>query len=275
MFPNNSKANELFVIQIVCLSSCWILALMRFWVKLRTQTRAEDVLIAFALHGITQGGIGKSILEISPTEVITAFKVWYACELIYGPLAAVIRTSIAFLILRVCRDHWVRVTLFACLGIIYTFTVVYFFINLLQCFPPSYYWTQFSDPTALGYCAKPHLVPNVAIAHSLLMAFTDWVIGILLPIIPVRQRGSRNDHTDPLHPSCGAYNRFSIQNCSRSKISYGIRSRQNGDAVGSYQEGSTATVVTRGDTPPAPVSSGIIIMRAFEVRRDSRRAVDV
>ncbi|KJZ68723.1 hypothetical protein HIM_11889 [Hirsutella minnesotensis 3608] len=183
MFPNNSKANELFVIQIVCLSSCWILALMRFWVKLRTQTRAEDVLIAFALHGITQGGIGKSILEISPTEVITAFKVWYACELIYGPLAAVIRTSIAFLILRVCRDHWVRVTLFACLGIIYTFTVVYFFINLLQCFPPSYYWTQFSDPTALGYCAKPHLVPNVAIAHSLLMAFTDWVIGILLPII--------------------------------------------------------------------------------------------
>lgn len=52
MFLANSKANELFIIQTVCLSLCWILVLLRFWVKFYSKTRTEDILMFIAVVGM-------------------------------------------------------------------------------------------------------------------------------------------------------------------------------------------------------------------------------
>lgn len=137
----------------------------------------------FALYGILAGGIGKHASEMPPDQVSAAFLAWYVCELIYGPLSALIRTSIAVLILHFKpskRQKWI---LHTCLGVMYIFTIIYFFFNLLQCSPPWYFWKKFEDPSMSGSCPHPHLLPTAAIAHSLIAAFSDFTISILSAFI--------------------------------------------------------------------------------------------
>ena len=133
----------------------------------------------FALHGILEGGIGKHASEMGVHEASVAFRAWFICELIYGPLSTLIRTSIAVLILRFSPSKAQKWTLYACLAIVCIFTIVYFFFNLLQCSPPSYFWKQFEDVNISGSCDDPHLLPNAAIAHSLIAALSDLTISIL------------------------------------------------------------------------------------------------
>lgn len=134
---------------------------------------------AFALHGIWKGGIGKHASDMRLDETSVAFRAWFICELIYGPLSALVRTSIAVLILRFNPSKLEARVLYSCLAVVYIFIIVYFFINLLQCSPPSYFWKQFEDFTMSGSCRNPHLLPNAAIAHSLIAAFSDFTISIL------------------------------------------------------------------------------------------------
>ncbi|KID59155.1 hypothetical protein MAN_10878, partial [Metarhizium hybridum] len=133
----------------------------------------------FALQGIIDGGIGKHASEMGAHEASVAFRAWFICELIYGPLSALVRTSIAVLILRFSPSKTQRWILYACLGTVYTFTIVYFFINLLQCSPPSYFWMQFENFNMEGSCGNPHLLPNAAIAHSVIAAVSDLTISVL------------------------------------------------------------------------------------------------
>lgn len=137
------------------------------------------VMAGFALNGILNGAIGKHAPDIPLDEAAIAFRAWFAGEMIYGPLSATIRTSIALLLLRFNPTPARKIILYTCLAVVYTFTVIYFFINLLQCSPPSYFWKQFSDLGMQGSCDHPHLLPNAAIAHSIIAAVSDLMISIL------------------------------------------------------------------------------------------------
>ena len=136
------------------------------------------VLAGVDLPGIVLGGIGKHAKDITVAEAAVAFRAWFICELLYAPLSAAIRTSIALVLLRLNPPRQLRYALYGCLAIMYVFTVIYFVLNLLQCSPPSYFWRQFIDLDLPGSCSHPHYVPSAAIAHSALSAASDWFIAV-------------------------------------------------------------------------------------------------
>ncbi|EXU95699.1 hypothetical protein X797_011214 [Metarhizium robertsii] len=193
------QKKKLFIVQVVCLVILWVFVVpLRIWSRILTKRGrswkelpwVEDALMlqalllytlmaGFALQGIIDGGIGKHASEMGAHEAYVAFRAWFICELIYGPLSALVRTSIAVLILRFSPSKTQKWILYACLGIVYTFTIVYFFINLLQCSPPSYFWMQFENFNMEGSCGNPHLLPNAAIAHSVIAAVSDLTISVL------------------------------------------------------------------------------------------------
>ncbi|KAF5121046.1 hypothetical protein E5D57_013382 [Metarhizium anisopliae] len=195
------QGKKLLGVQVVCLAIVWLLITpLRVLSRVLTKKRSnrtwkqmpwmEDasmfvalllytLMAGFALEGIIDGGIGKHTSDIPLEEASIAFRAWFICELIYGPLSAVVRTSIALLLLRLNPSRIQKRILYVCMAIVYAFTVVYFLINLLQCSPPSYFWEQFRNFDMAGRCDNPHLLPNAAIAHSVIAAASDLVISIL------------------------------------------------------------------------------------------------
>ena len=131
------------------------------------------------MHGIVAGGIGKHADAATLIEDAIAFRAWYICELLYGPISAAVRLSIALLLLKLRPSRTQKMMLQCCLVVVCTLTVVYFFLNLLQCSPPSYFWKQFEDPRTIGSCSSPHMVPIAAMVHSVIAALSDWFIASL------------------------------------------------------------------------------------------------
>ncbi|KAK8144722.1 hypothetical protein G3M48_005414 [Beauveria asiatica] len=195
MFSVSGKGQALFIVQLVCLHIVWTVTALRVLARLRRQTGTaiylrEDafmdaavllytILAVVALHAVAGGGIGKHVDSISVAEATVAFRAWFICELLYGPLSAVVRTSILLFLLRLRPSQLDRIVLYACLATIYLFTTVYFFLNLLQCSPPSFFWRQFAEADLQGSCAHPHMVPKAAIAHSAVSAPSDWVTALM------------------------------------------------------------------------------------------------
>ena len=90
------------------------------------------VLAGIDLPGIVLGGIGKHADAITLPEAAIAFRAWFVCELLYAPLSAMIRTSIALVLLRLNPSRRLRYAIYGCLSVMYLFTVVYFVLNLLH-----------------------------------------------------------------------------------------------------------------------------------------------
>lgn len=183
----------------------------------------------YALDGIVNGGIGKHAADIPLREAAVAFQAWFISEMIYGPLSAMIRTSIALLLLRLSPSKVQRWILYTCLAIVYIFTVVYFFINLLQCSPPSYFWKQFQDFDMKGSCDNPNLLPNAAIAHSVIAAASDLVIAILSAWAIKQNFMSSRTRTMPSQDSCQSTFEDELQHEKRMKKTVTIMAqlRQN------------------------------------------------
>jgi len=192
MASYSDDGKRLLVVQVTFLALAWAATLMRLGVKVCiTQIHTLDDYIMYSalalysgqgaavLYGTVAGGLGKTVSEMNLTEIMIAFKAWYICELIYGPLAAVIRTSIGLFLLRICSKPLHKRILYVCLGTVYIFTMIYLLINVFQCSPPSYYWEQFSPSSHKGVCPNASLVPKAAIAHSVIAAVSDWTLGIL------------------------------------------------------------------------------------------------
>lgn len=116
---------------------------------------------------------------ITLDELRISFRSWLICELIYGPLGALIRTSVALLLFRLQLSNWEKRMLCACLGIVYAYTIIYFSITLLQCSPPQYFWKQFDGSGMSGSCHDPHRLPIAAYCHSAIAALSDWFITTL------------------------------------------------------------------------------------------------
>ncbi|KAJ4161637.1 uncharacterized protein LMH87_007664 [Akanthomyces muscarius] len=136
-------------------------------------------LAVVALNGVAAGGIGKHVDDITVTEATIAFRAWFICELLYGPLSAAVRTSILLVLLRLKPSRLDKMVLYTCLAVMYLFTTVYFLLNLFQCSPPSFFWRQFGEVDLEGSCAHPDMVPKAAIAHSAVSAPSDWLTALM------------------------------------------------------------------------------------------------
>ncbi|KAJ6785441.1 hypothetical protein PWT90_09560 [Aphanocladium album] len=196
MFSVTEKGQTLFIVQLVCLYIVWAVTALRMLALLRRRADSggylrEDafmdlavllytVLAVVVLHGVAGGGIGKHVDKITAAEAAIAFRAWFICELLYGPLTAVVRTSILLVLLRLCRSKLDKMILYICLGTNYVFAIAYIFLNLFQCSPPSFFWRQFEDVNLKGSCAHPNMVPNAAIAHSAISAPSDLVTALMV-----------------------------------------------------------------------------------------------
>jgi hypothetical protein len=131
------------------------------------------------MHGVTNGGTGKHVTQFTIPEAVISLRAWYLCEVLYSPITVAIRTSICVFLLRIATNKVHRWILYVNLGVIWIVSIAFFFVMALQCDPPNYFWEQLLG--AKGKCIDINVVPDATIAHSIISALSDWVVG-LLPI---------------------------------------------------------------------------------------------
>ncbi|KAL7940100.1 hypothetical protein V8C42DRAFT_338581 [Trichoderma barbatum] len=200
------KARSLLTVQLICLVIAWLAVVIRFWAKYKKISgkgqQTEDWIMyasfliytaqgVVAIYGITAGGIGKHANDLNISNITITAKMWYVCEAIYGPLSALIRTSIGlYIILRLLPRtnsarslHYAKAAVIIGLAVMYVFTIVYCSINIFQCHPVSYYWRQFEAYQEGASCHMSRLIPYLAIAHSTVAFVSDFLIVILSVVL--------------------------------------------------------------------------------------------
>jgi hypothetical protein len=131
---------------------------------------------------VVDGGTGKHTSQLTADGIEVALRAWYLCEVLYAPLSALIRTSIALFMLRLASKPWQTWTIWINLVFIWLFSIAYFFLMALQCSPPSYFWEGSVRASEIsGSCMDHNIVPIATIVHSCVSAVSDWTLG-LLPI---------------------------------------------------------------------------------------------
>lgn len=129
------------------------------------------------MWGIFDGGTGKHISNLNLEETLVGLKAWYICEVIYAPISAMVRTSVALFLHRVATETLHKWVIWINLAIIYIISLVFTFIAIFQCNPPSYFYEQVLGKP--GGCMNINVLPNAVIAHSVIGAATDLVFAAL------------------------------------------------------------------------------------------------
>lgn len=113
-------------------------------------------------------------------EIVISVRAWYICEVIYGLISGLVRTSIALLVLRIAVKKYHCWIVKANIFLIWTASLSFFFLTALQCTPIEHYWTKFYG--SKGECLLlGKVVPYATIIHSVVSCISDWCLG-LLPI---------------------------------------------------------------------------------------------
>lgn len=97
----------------------------------------------------------------------------------YGPVSAMVRTSVALFLLRVSVERVHRWIIITNLTIYWIISAVFLTFVTFQCNPPNYFYDQVLG--LKGSCMDIDVIPNVTIVHSVIGAVCDIVFA-LLPI---------------------------------------------------------------------------------------------
>ncbi|KAJ4394185.1 hypothetical protein N0V93_003402 [Gnomoniopsis smithogilvyi] len=170
------RGTELLIVLIVVLVLAWVFVLLRAYVRyyMIRNIAADDwwmfaSLIAYtgysveAIYGVVYGGAG--------------LKTWYISEILYAPVSAMVRTSVALFLLRVSAVPCHKWIILVNLSAIYVISIVFTFVVTFQCDPPSYFYDQVLG--LAGRCMPIEVVPYVTIAHSSVSAVADLVFAWL------------------------------------------------------------------------------------------------
>ncbi|KAK6078740.1 integral membrane protein [Seiridium cupressi] len=197
-FDVNPGGTRLVIAQLVFLFLAWLVCLLRAHVKIFMTKKIlpDDWLMLVSLVRslisllnakwisdiVLLGGTGKHTSELTPDGIEVALRAWYLCEVLYAPLSAIIRTSIALFVLRLASKRWQIWTITINLAIVWLVSITYFFLMALQCLPPNDFWQgPVRAPGVTGACINHDVVPIATVVHSSVSAVSDWVLG-LLPI---------------------------------------------------------------------------------------------
>ena len=94
-----------------------------------------------------------------------------------------VKLSIALMLLRVFSvEPAYRLAIHLVTGVIQLYSVVFFFLFVFQCTPPSYFWTRFGN----GQCMNPDITVTATYVYSGLTVICDWTMAIL-PWFAVRK----------------------------------------------------------------------------------------
>lgn len=132
------------------------------------------------MFGIIYGGTGQHMTELNITQINIGLKSWYISEVMYGPVSAMVRTSVALFLLRVCVQRWHRWIITANLAVFWLISLIFTAVCTFQCDPPSYFYDQVLGLE--GHCVDFRFVPNMTIAHSAIGATCDFVFAAV-PIL--------------------------------------------------------------------------------------------
>ncbi|KAJ8132364.1 hypothetical protein O1611_g1262 [Lasiodiplodia mahajangana] len=192
-FDVNAPGTSVFIIQVVFLALAWITSLMRAFVKLVLLRKAlvDDYLMLVALLGYTatgyfvfsaviDGGLGRLPRELSLESNEVSLRSWFGNMALSGPVSGLARISIALFLLRITVKRWHRVVLHTIIGATAIMTIVYFFIVVFQCSPPSYFWLRIKEG-AKGSCGHGMGVQAATLVWGSFAVAMDWLLG-LLPI---------------------------------------------------------------------------------------------
>ncbi|KAI1155231.1 hypothetical protein F4825DRAFT_84754 [Nemania diffusa] len=192
-FDVNAPGTSVFIIQVVLLAFVWITSLMRAFVKLVLLRKVliDDYVMLLALLGYTatgyfvfsavvDGGLGRLPTELSLESNEISLRSWFGNMALSGPVSGSARVSIALFLLRIAVKKWHRMVLHAIIAATTVMTIVYFFIVVFQCSPPSYFWERVREE-ASGSCNR-HMEAEIAtLVWGSFAAAMDWMLG-LLPI---------------------------------------------------------------------------------------------
>ncbi|KAI0150343.1 hypothetical protein GGR57DRAFT_472470 [Xylariaceae sp. FL1272] len=192
-FDVNAPGTTVFIIQLVFLILAWITSILRAWVKISILKKVtiDDLLMLLALLGysvsayftftaIIDGGLGLSPAILSLDSSAVSLRGWLGNMILSGPVSALFRISIALFLLKIAILKWHRVVLHAIITLAVLTSLAYFFIVLLQCSPPSYFWQRVMEDSS-GSCSHTDLVHVTSLAFCSIGIATDLALG-LLPI---------------------------------------------------------------------------------------------
>lgn len=132
------------------------------------------------MYGIVDGGTGQHLTDLTIEKLYVGLKAWFISEVMYGPVSAMVRTSVAIFLLRLCELRWHRWIIIANLAVIWFISIGFTAACTFQCDPPGYFYDRVLGRE--GNCVNPLLVPYATIAHSVLAATCDFVFAAL-PIL--------------------------------------------------------------------------------------------
>ncbi|KAI8950945.1 hypothetical protein F4801DRAFT_578877 [Xylaria longipes] len=192
-FDVNAPGTSLFIIQLVFLVLAWATSFMRAFVKIVLLRKAtvDDYVMLLALLGYTaigyfilsaiiDSGLGRDDTELSRESLEILLRSWFGNMALAGPVSGLARVSIAIFLLRIVVKKWQRLVLHVVIGATTVMTIVYFFIVVFQCSPPSYFWLRMREG-ASGSCELGRVVLAATLVWGSFAAAMDWVLG-LLPI---------------------------------------------------------------------------------------------
>ncbi|CAN8099005.1 unnamed protein product [Discula destructiva] len=184
------RATELFIVFVVLFVISWILVLLRAYVRyfMIKKVSADDwwmlvSMIVFSgytannIIGVIEGGSGRHVTDLNTQQIYIGLKTWYIAEVLYGTLSATVRTSVALFLFRVSVERSHRWIILINLLVVWVISLVFTFVVIFQCSPPSYFYDQ-----ALGLegrCMDISVVPSVTIAHSAIGALCDLIFASL------------------------------------------------------------------------------------------------
>ncbi|KAK8050368.1 hypothetical protein PG994_012098 [Apiospora phragmitis] len=192
-FDVNPAGTRLFIVQMVSLALACLACVLRVYVRIFMVRKVlvEDWMMLAAvliytttsviiLHSIALGGTGLHTTQLTQQGIIVALRAWYLGEVLYVPTATLIRMSIALFLLRIAVKPWHVWTTRINIVVILVLNLVYFFLMVLQCTPPSFFWEGPARvPGAHGSCIDEAVVPISTIVHSNLSAVSDWILALL------------------------------------------------------------------------------------------------
>ncbi|GAP84900.1 putative integral membrane protein [Rosellinia necatrix] len=192
-FDVNVTGTSVFIVQVVFLSLVWVTSLMRAFVKLVLLRKVlmDDYIMLLALLGYTatgyfvfrailDGGLGRPAAELTQENHQVLLKSWFSNMALSGPVSGLARVSIGLFLLRIAVKKWHRRVLQITIGITTVMTIVYFFLIVFQCSPPSYFWEK-ESAEASGSCGHERVAVAATLVWGSFAAVMDWILG-LLPI---------------------------------------------------------------------------------------------
>jgi hypothetical protein len=118
-------------------------------------------------------------MELSLESNEVSLRSWFGNMALSGPVSGLARISIALFLRRIAVKKWHRLVLHAIIATTTVMTIVYFFLIVFQCSPPSFFWQRVRG--APGSCNNTRGIQAATLVWGSFAAAMDWMLG-LLPI---------------------------------------------------------------------------------------------